>query len=134
VGHGCTTNVAECGAGNALVGIKCTGDFCDNLLLKCGQEPNSKCATFSDDSYPIQYSNWFSEEGSAEGACPTGYVAVGVTCGGDYCDNKKLTCKQLTDQLPPDGSVPPIKEEKQDTSGSGSSSDDDDDEDDCDTS
>ncbi|CAA0110825.1 Uncharacterised protein [BD1-7 clade bacterium] len=54
---------------------------------------------FKPSSYPeffdgedCEYSDWFSEEGSAQAVCRDDRVAVGIECSGRYCDNKRLKC------------------------------------------
>jgi len=56
-------------------------------------------------------SEWFSEEDTGGQQCPTGFAMVGLECRessmfilggcfdlkcGDYCDDKKIRCRQLT--------------------------------------
>lgn len=50
-----------------------------------------------------EYSNWFSEEGSARGMCAGEKVAVGIQCSGRYCDNKRIKCCSLPGAIPSGG-------------------------------
>ena len=35
---------------------------------------------------------WFSEEGSGQGTCPSGFSVRGIGCNGGHCDNLQLNC------------------------------------------
>jgi len=99
--------VADCPKGQVITRIECRGRYCDDLRLECAApvswvvDPLGK---------PWVGKNWFSEEGSARQDCPTGFAMVGLECQvgktlfedgcitncHDYCDNKKIRCRQIT--------------------------------------
>lgn len=81
----------ECPLGQALQGVDCTGDYCDNTALYCS--PTGR---------PTGGSTWlpyFSEEGTGgadEGHCHNSDMwLTGMNCKGSYCDNITLRCTQL---------------------------------------
>jgi len=72
-------NYDYCPSGYALVGWRCSGDFCDNQSLRCGKAPFSI-------STPKRAPGWYSEE-SGTFKAGAGEIVVGAQCSGDYCDS-----------------------------------------------
>jgi len=44
------------------------------------------------------WTDTFSEEGSGEMKCKSGFAVAGIACYGDYCDNKELLCRPYTNR------------------------------------
>jgi hypothetical protein len=86
----------ECPNGQAVQGIDCTGDYCDNLALYC--ETTGRTSGYS------TWVPYFSEEGSGtadEGHCNSSDMWVsGINCKGSYCDDLTLRCTQLINSWP----------------------------------
>jgi len=85
-----------CGFGLVIIGIKCSGKYCDNKNYYCARPSN-----FQIDSGSTYVTPWFSDErnGRSIGGknygvqeCDPGMVLYGVECSGSYCDNMKLYC------------------------------------------
>ena len=75
-----------------LAGVTCTGDFCDNIYLRCG--------TSSRLLYNVTWTGFVSEEGTGRASCylrnrsgvyEYGFI-TGMACNGSYCDNVALEC------------------------------------------
>lgn len=69
-----------------LGGLRCNGDYCDNLKLRCLATPK---LLRSGTCYNAQA---ISEEQSAGYRCNAGYWVAGMQCTGKYCDNVSVTC------------------------------------------
>lgn len=80
-----------CPPGYAVRGADCTGDYCDNVAVDCG-DTNRSVGEQS-------WTPYFSEEGDGladEGHCVgTDRWMTGLACSGGYCDNLSLLCSQL---------------------------------------
>lgn len=77
------------GYGRIVVGMSCTGKYCDNVSLKMMNVKNEV------NNY--EWGPWFSEE-EGKGTCSgNGYVA-GLDCNGRYCDDLSLFCVTWKDQ------------------------------------
>jgi len=95
--------VAECPMGQVITRIECRGRYCDDLKLECATPLSWKVDSIG---RPWHGADWFSEEGAGSQDCPTGFAMVGLECQkskswclskcGDYCDNKKIRCRQIT--------------------------------------
>lgn len=68
----------------ALIGLACSGGYCDNLNLYVVPMITGKSAS-------CFQNNFYSEE-QGYGQCPDYYVVSGITCTGDNCDNIALIC------------------------------------------
>lgn len=80
-------NYRYCSPSHWLIGVACTGSYCDNLSLQCRYFPT---ATAGD----CFWTGWVSEEGGGTLQLPAGYYLRGMQCSGDYCDNKRFyACK-----------------------------------------
>jgi hypothetical protein len=81
----------ECPNGQALQGVDCTGDYCDNIAIYC--ETTGRISGWS------TWLPYFSEEGTGsanEGHCVSGDMwMTGLNCQGSYCDNLTMRCTQL---------------------------------------
>ena len=86
---------AICPAGQALVRLRCSGRYCDNIQASCTRyaEP-----PFVASSQPSYWTAWFSEEKSADVVDGSNFprladnysVAIGLQCRGRYCDDIRL--------------------------------------------
>jgi hypothetical protein len=76
-------NRRMCGERQWLVGLACSGRYCDNLSIQCRQFPASNPTS-------CYWTGWISEEGGGTLWFGQGYYARGMECHGDYCDNKRL--------------------------------------------
>ena len=79
---------AVCPAGMSLNGMECSGNYCDNLRIRCRNDGDTFLGS---DSY---WTNFFSEE-QGGGGCAGGYAVTGVWCSGSYCDNIQLRCTEV---------------------------------------
>lgn len=75
---------AFCANDRVVVGIQCSGSYCDNKRLKCCNLP---AVTPQDDRW--EASHWISEESPSSWSSDDA-VVVGAKCSGRYCDNLKL--------------------------------------------
>jgi hypothetical protein len=85
-------------SGGVMVGIGCTGDFCDNVQLKCAKlatghlDDGSHCVwtvPLSDEQGSQLINGSFSVSGNP---CTGDYCDMfvnGIECSGSYCDNQK---------------------------------------------
>jgi len=73
----------HCSNSWAVRGVKCTGNYCDNMYLYCC--PYSDTA----DGSPRTTGSWFSEEGGGSSYSDTGVVTGGY-CSGNNCDNMRI--------------------------------------------
>jgi hypothetical protein len=99
--------VAECPNGTAVSFAECSGKHCDNLRFECAKPLQWKV----DLTGQPHVTEWFSEEtqGGGRTDCPQGSVVTGVECQavkkfcltkcGDYCDNKRLRCRQIIPEM-----------------------------------
>ena len=69
-----------CPAGYVVTGIKCSGEYCDNMQLKCSAIPGMVLSGLVHDT------PFFSEEGT-NFYKNDGQAIVGMSCSGRYCDN-----------------------------------------------
>ena len=75
------TNVAVCPGNKLLSGIRCKGNYCDKIALRCSDYYGLKKG-------PCVWSDWFSEE-EKKPNIPLGSYVAGIECRGSYCDNKR---------------------------------------------
>lgn len=74
---------AECPPGGIAKGIRCTGEYCDNVSLNC-------CWPLAPaDQVTLTWSGWFSDENPNYTKSSSGFVG-GVKCRGRYCDDMNL--------------------------------------------
>merc|ERR1719491_2019228 len=99
--------LADCPAGKVVSRVECRNKHCDDLRLECAVPVSWQVDNLGE---PWVGKEWFSEEGDARQDCPTGFAMVGLECRkskvwivggcfskcGDYCDDKKLRCRQIT--------------------------------------
>ncbi len=97
-----------CPGNQALRGVQCTGDYCDNLSLYCrGQGLGAVSNAW--------WTRSISEESTGgrdtvDGVvvrvndnmqrCGTNAYIAGMRCSGRYCDNVSLYCKQFQNKRP----------------------------------
>jgi len=88
-----------------LVGITCSGRYCDNITPICGSTRH--------DLFDIDWTKYVSEEGEATATCgvanpfdrwegasdPPAFI-TGLACKGSYCDDVALECVALRDAFP----------------------------------
>ena len=76
-------------------GLKCSGRYCDDVSLQCG------------DQLPLETKSWspyFSEESKEGYTCPNGEFIQGVRCHGKYCDSLSVQCaRDLNAESEPKG-------------------------------
>ncbi|TNE50432.1 MAG: hypothetical protein EP343_08175 [Deltaproteobacteria bacterium] len=78
-----------CPDGWYLVGILCTGRYCDNQHFRCAR----RISSYQRKHVGCSWTQWFSEETRPNAAaCPAGKHIVGLGCSGRYCDNIRLYC------------------------------------------
>jgi len=97
---------ADCPAGTIVTHIQCRNKHCDDLKLTCAPP---KGWTLDEVGEPWVGRDWFSEEEGFQD-CPLGFGMTGLECQeskgffdgsfcvlkcGDYCDFKKIRCRQL---------------------------------------
>ncbi len=78
-------HTADCGSGYAIEGIRCRGDYCDDLQLTCCPylaPPDSGSSIFE--------GRRFSEEGAGQDTTTAGFARQ-LSCSGRYCDDLKFT-------------------------------------------
>ncbi len=86
------TPIRDCPAGKVMIGLECSGSYCDNKRLVCGV-PSASSGTYSSqgaDLYvdPFQWTQaWFSE--GQFSYFLYGWVN-GLECSGSYCENLLL--------------------------------------------
>ena len=89
------TDAALCSSGRALVGLRCRGSYCDDILPICALYPGVGEHALTQPTY---WTDWFSEAKNADVNDGSNFprlkdqysLAVGVQCGGRYCDNMRL--------------------------------------------
>jgi len=68
-------------------GIVCRGNYCDDVRLRVVTSPHL------DNNDQCYYAPFISEESpDNEKKCMTGFLAAGMKCRGDYCDDISLRC------------------------------------------
>ncbi len=72
------------GYAKILVGMRCSGSYCDNLTLLY------QAVNASSIKQDYQWGNWFSDNNTFN--CSDNGYAVGVACKGKYCDDLSLLC------------------------------------------
>jgi hypothetical protein len=55
---------------------------------------------FFPEGQDCEFTNWFSEEGSATAMCGDDRVVTGIECSGRYCDSKRLKCCNVANVVP----------------------------------
>lgn len=99
--------IADCPDGKVVTRVECRGKHCDDVRLECATPSSWKVDQLGS---PWIGPEWFSDEDEGKQECPVGFGLVGVECQksrtwiiggcwsdcGDYCDNKKIRCRQLT--------------------------------------
>lgn len=86
---------AICPAGHALLRLRCTGRYCDNIQATCTRYA---APPFVASSQPSYWTSWFSEERSGDVVEGSNFprlannyaVAIGLQCRGRYCDDIRL--------------------------------------------
>lgn len=76
-----------CDGSRVVSQIRCEGDNCDNMQLRCSNLRNGFRTTYND----FEYVDYFSEE-EGERICPSGYYLNGIRCRGSDCDDISLRC------------------------------------------
>jgi hypothetical protein len=66
-------------ARSEISAMACTGDYCDNMWIRCSQRESGEHANCS-------WTNWVSEEGAGLNWFVTKH-ARGAQCAGSYCDS-----------------------------------------------
>lgn len=91
---GAWANRHLCTFGNSMgvvTGIRCSGDYCDNVSVRCAKVVRATPQGISDVPVSINSCNWtnpISEE-TPSYVSWTNFMS-GVLCLGDYCDDKQL--------------------------------------------
>jgi len=76
-------NWNACGTNRVMVGIACSGNYCDNVSIECASFSN---VTRGSNCY---WTAWFSEEQQYD-YLMSGYAAVGLQCRGNNCDDMSI--------------------------------------------
>ena len=95
------TPAAFCDPGFAIVKLQCRGHYCDDIRATCERYATGP-GTPSTATY---WTKWFSEERSGEVIQGSNFpkltepysLAVGIQCGGRYCDNLRLLMVPVKD-------------------------------------
>jgi hypothetical protein len=82
------TPPAVCDPGSFLSEVRCSGHYCDNLLISCARLPGASLGR-------ALWTPWVSEE-QRQRSCPGNYLIAGLACNGSYCDNLSLYCVEVT--------------------------------------
>ncbi len=82
----------SCGSGYAVVGMRCSGRYCDNISLKCRKWGSKGDTDFT--PYPVK-TKYFSEEGGGKSEMTYGPISK-VFCSGRYCDKMALQATVLS--------------------------------------
>jgi hypothetical protein len=94
----------SCSQANGVVtGAACTGSYCDNNYLFCGNAYyGGSTIAYGSGSYTTAYTSeeyYSSQPGRA--VCPFGYALVGMSAYGSYSDNIRSHCRRMNlPQLP----------------------------------
>lgn len=80
-----------CPQGTAMMGIRCSGRFCDNVSMYCDDYPGLTGASY--------WTTYFSEEGSNYRACANDEVVTGMQCAYRFCDRIRFRCTRTTQSL-----------------------------------
>ncbi|HPE58915.1 MAG TPA: hypothetical protein PLB10_01150 [Thiolinea sp.] len=76
-------NMQRCSTNGYITGMRCNGDYCDNISLLCTQFSNRSPGNCS-------WSPWISEENGGRLVFAQNRHAVAMECRGGYCDNKRF--------------------------------------------
>ena len=79
----------NCKADEAVIGVQCSGRYCDSLKVRCAKLKNSP------QNIKTETSNWFSEENPIN--TKDDMHVTGIRCSGRYCDNLQITWKRFSD-------------------------------------
>lgn len=94
-----------CPAGTMVDGVACSGDYCDNIRLRCSKSDDVL------DNY--RWMNSISEEaGRNQVDCASDEVITGMQCDGSYCDNVRVRCSKTTSYSTSCTWVGPFSEEQ----------------------
>ncbi len=87
----CDTCGAICPEGTVAIGVDCSGDYCDNIRLRCDR------FTGLLDNHPShwEWSQWIGRD-RADDFCPDGEWITGIKCEGNWCDNVSVRCHRST--------------------------------------
>lgn len=80
---GVDSNFRRCHEDYWMVGLACSGPYCDELSIACRYFPSAS-------PHGCRWTGWISEEGGGSLYFGAGYYARGVRCSGRYCDNKRF--------------------------------------------
>ena len=80
-------NTATCPDDHAVVQLTCSGDFCDNLVVRCKRLKDVK--TSARQSYKLP---WITDNIEPREASCGDDVVTGIQCRGRFCDDLQLTC------------------------------------------
>lgn len=91
---------AICPAGHALLRLRCSGRYCDNIQATCTRYAVPPFVASSQASY---WTPWFSEEQNGDVVEGSNFpqlsdnyaVAIGLQCRGSYCDDIRLLMQPL---------------------------------------
>ena len=80
-----------------MTGIRCHGDFCDNISIECANVVKQVgTRTVHADLVGCAWSGWLSEENG--GTADFGFKIIsGVECSGSNCDNKRFYVCSVSD-------------------------------------
>lgn len=74
----------RCAANEAVVGVECMGDFCDNVRVRCD--------TFQNTTGLGRWTTWVEHTAGTQVKCGTNEWMAGIKCWGDWCDNVSIWC------------------------------------------
>jgi hypothetical protein len=80
---GADNNFRRCEPDYWMVGLACSGAYCDRLAIQCRYFPSAS-------SHGCLWTGWISEEGGGVLYFGAGYYARGMRCRGANCDNKRF--------------------------------------------
>ena len=82
------TPPAVCDPGWFVVEVACSGDYCDNVEIRCARVEGAALGA-------ALWLPWISEEGRRI-SCPGNSLVAGLACDGKYCDSLSLYCVEVT--------------------------------------
>lgn len=83
------TPPATCDPGAFVIEVRCTGDYCDNMAIRCGRIAGATLGA-------AMWTPFVSEENGGTRSCPPNHYIAGLACNGRYCDNVSLYCVEAT--------------------------------------
>lgn len=88
-------SVASCPSGMVVGQMRCSYDFCRELLIGCAKPANKKIMVVDDDRLSSNvFSQYWPFEDTA--SCPEGYYIREISCLRSYCSHMVLGCVKMT--------------------------------------